>query len=641
MTLKNDPVFTVKVKDLVKIITYFIGMTGFLSVYRHISMVYSLFFVILGIASIYLEHRKSFYLPRWVLNVTALTVILFSIYRLNPEDLVTPVAEGLLILLGIKFLEDKKFRDYMQIYAISLFLLSSAALLSVDIIFSVYLVILIFLLAISMVMLAYYSQKPDLQLTKDIALKIVFKSLLIPLISIPMTLFLFIVMPRTSNPLLDFLNKPGKARTGFSDNFSLGDVTGIQEDNSVIFRANMEKTDENLLYWRGIVLDRFDGTSWRQSGQASKDTVRLAGKKIKQTIFLEPYENKYIFALDKPETIFLKDAKVLNSIIFYLPKDIDRRIRYEAISVLSNLIYEEKIDEDRYLHLPDNISDEIKKLTKNLVTGKEKETGAKVILTYLNSGQYKYSLKNLPLTKKPLDDFLFKYNYGNCEYFASAMTVMLRIAEIPSRIVGGYKGGYYNEIGNYYLVLQKNAHVWVEAYLNKKWTRFDPTPTSTEGFASSPKRNTLFKLKLLMDAINYHWNAFVINYDFEKQIALFSKIKLGLKRPDINLSGVRKYSFIIVIGAVTAFIGYFLFFNKNPVEKRLISSLLRKMARLGYKRHRAQGLEEFLLSISDKRLKQRAEEFVQKFEKRYYRDESFTKEEIKRLKDMLKYLTKK
>ena len=96
----------------------------------------------------------------------------------------------------------------------------------------------------------------------------------------------------------------------------------------------------------------------------------------------------------------------------------------------------------------------------------------------------------MPLTTHPVEDFLFKYRYGNCEYFASAMAVMLRMSGIPSRLVGGYRGGYYIEVGKYYLIPEKNAHVWVEAYIDNKmgpggphadrqlqlWNRFQEKP---------------------------------------------------------------------------------------------------------------------------------------------------------------------
>ena len=116
-------------------------------------------------------------------------------------------------------------------------------------------------------------------------------------------------------------------------------------------------------------------------------------------------------------------------------------------SVVLDTIYEEQIDENTYLQIPEHMSQGITTLTKTLNVNNNKEKTIQNIFQYLNNGQYKYSLQGLPITKNPLEDFLFKSKYGNCEYFASALSVMLRVAGIPSRMVGGYRGGYYNEVG--------------------------------------------------------------------------------------------------------------------------------------------------------------------------------------------------
>ncbi|WP_333654187.1 transglutaminase family protein [Dissulfurispira sp.] len=635
----------IKIEVIVKIITYIIGLIGFLSVFKHISFIYSAAFIVLCLLAVYFDYKKSFHMPRWFLNLTALAVILLSLFRLSLDNPVVSAVEGLLILLSIKFLEEKKFRDYMQIYLISLFLLSGSALLTIDIEFSIYFLIMIFMLAISIVLLTYYSQEPDLELPKSTIIKIALKSLLIPLISMPMTLFLFVMLPRTSYPFFNFLNRAEKAKTGFTDNVRLGSVSGIQEDATAIFRAHMEKIDERHLYWRGIVLDYFDGASWKSTdgvrGGDEISTLILKGEKVRQTIYLEPYEHRYIFALDKPYLITLNDIKKYGDLTFSLSKEVDKRIRYDVVSILSDAISEIDIDKERYLQLPENISSEIMDIVKGLTSGRNsKEENIKSVLTFLKGGNYKYSLQNLPVSKTPLEDFLFKYKHGNCEYFASAMAVMLRISGVPARLVGGYRGGYYNDIGKYYLVPQKNAHVWVEAYTDKGWIRLDPTPASIEGFVSPHKRDILFKIRLVLDTINYYWNAFVISYDFEKQLSLFHKIQSGIRKPEIKLSinkeKLIKYLVIPAVLSLSVFMLYVLISSRKTEEERLIALFLKKMERHGYKKGKSEGLEEFVAGIREEELKQLAYRFVEEFESHYYKDRKFTKEEINRLKSMLK-----
>jgi len=94
---------------------------------------------------------------------------------------------------------------------------------------------------------------------------------------------------------------------------------------------------------------------------------------------------------------------------------------------------------------------------------------------------YRYTL-HLPTTapKDPLANFLFERKEGHCEYFASAMAVMLRSLAIPSRVVNGFRGGEFNDLNGQYVVRASDAHSWVEAYFpGHGWVGFDPTPASS------------------------------------------------------------------------------------------------------------------------------------------------------------------
>lgn len=630
---------TLKIGAVVKIFTYTIGFLGFLSVVKHISLFYSLAFICFYLLSLYLEYKKNFLFRRWLLNALSLLVAAISFFRLATDDFVLVVAEALLILTGIKFLEDKKFRDHMQIYLLTIFLLAASALLSLDILFLLFLTSLIFLLAIALVLLTYYSQDTALELKTTTVLQIVSKSLLIPLLSIPMTISLFIILPRTNFPLLNFLNRGTVAKSGFTDTVALGGVSNIQEDATVIFRSHMEKVDEYSLYWRGIVLDYYGGKSWKAAPKGDTDSQKqipvLYGRQVKQTIYLEPYENRYLFALDKPLAISLRNASRYNDLTFALQDNINRRIRYESVSILSDTLPDAAINKRGYLQLPEDNMQRIRGLVKNLSSDNNEAT-IKAIFQFLNKGDYSYSLRNLPLSDNPLEDFLFTHKYGNCEYFASAMAVMLRMAGIPSRVVGGYKGGYYNDIGGYYLVSQKNAHVWVEAYLdNKGWVRLDPTPAGIENFTSPNRQGIAFRIKLFFDTLQYHWNVLIINYDFDKQVSLFHKLQAGIKNPSIKLSMKKEtvitYSIAIFALIFSSTLLYFLIFNRKTPEEKILGTFLKRLEKRGYKKSKSEGLEEFVERISDVRVRDRAYIFVREFEKSFYMDKKLSKEDIKKL----------
>jgi len=635
----------INIETIVKVITYLTSIIGFTAIFNHVNIFFSITFSVLLMLSLYLEHNREFYLPRWVLNILSVAVIILSIYRFNISDLVAQIVEALLMLLAIKLLEDKKFRDYMQIYAITLFLLAGLGLLSLDIAFSIYLFILVILLTISIVLLTYYSQDPTLELSRDMVIKIIVKSMYIPLLAIPLTVVMFVILPRTHYPIFNFLNRADKAKTGFTDNVRLGSVSGIQEDSSAILRVNMERIDDNSLYWRGVVLDHFDGISWKSSQKhvvSIAKPVDIKGKRIIQTVYLEPYENIYLFALDKPVFISLRGMKKNTDFTYTSSGFIERRTRYDAVSIVSDTISDETIDEKTYLQVPENMSEKIMNLVRDLIIGKEKEEDIRLIHSFLNNGSYKYSMENLPVSKTPLEDFLLKVKHGNCEYFASAYAVMLRIAGIPSRLVGGYKGGYYNDMGGYYLVPQKNAHVWVEAFVkNKGWVRIDPTPAGIEVFSSPLKRSLLFRLNLFLDTINYYWFAFVINYNFEKQLSMLNSIRTVFKKPSIQFiltkDKITKYGIpalvviIMLAGCYIVLMGI----RREAAEKRLLSVFLNKMEKQGYKKSRSQGLEEFVSTIPDEKIRKLSLKFVIEFEKRFYHDQTFKDSHIKKLKSMI------
>lgn len=220
------------------------------------------------------------------------------------------------------------------------------------------------------------------------------------------------------------------------------------------------------------------------------------------------------------------------------------------------------------------------------------------------------------------------------------MAVMLRVAGIPSRVVGGYKGGYYNDAGEYYLVPQKNAHVWVEAYLeNRGWLRMDPTPAGMENFVSGSSTNLFFRVKLLMDSMNYYWNALVINYDFTKQVSLFYKIKSGLRKPNFDFSIEGKtlvlYSAAFLCLAPVILLILRLAFRRKAPYERMLDDFLKRMARYGYKKNRSEGLEEFTARIQEEDIREKASRFVRAFEGYYYRDKRLSKEDIKKLRFLL------
>jgi protein-glutamine gamma-glutamyltransferase len=461
---------------------------------------------------------------------------------------------------------------------------------------------------------------------------------LIFLFSLPLTIMLFLILPRTAYPFLSFLNQAGYAKSGFTDSISLGQVAEIQEDNAVIFRAEMESIDDHKLYWRGVVMDQFDGSKWTSPLEPEEDSRldSMDGQKIVQTIYLEPYGNKYLFALDKPLSFSIYRNKYSKARIYPFKTKVFERIRYRATSKIAFGLPQAMIDRKHYLLLPDRFSPKVRELVQSLTAEGTEEERTKTLVRFIQTGGYEYALENLPVSENPIEHFLFVHKRGNCEYFASSLAVMLRMAGIPARLIGGYRGGHYNNAGKYYLVTQRNAHVWVEAFLSKfGWIRLDPTPPFVDVSWSRAGSRALLQLRVILDTFNYYWFKVIIDYDFSKQLEVLNAVRERITRPDLKLhidtASIRKQLVLPGLLIAVCVLLYALIKVHKNREERVIAKFLRKMAAHGYEKQENEGLEEFVNRVDREETKDRARLFVDDFEQIYYRDRRFTRETIRRL----------
>ncbi len=633
---------SIKVEAVVKALVYATAFIGFLATVGHAGIMYSAGFLILCFGSMYLDHRHIF-IPRWILNITVLIFLVIAFIRINPENIIIPAIDVLLILIGLKFLEDKKARDYMQISILSVFLLAGSTLLSLDMIFLVYFLLFVIILSAVIILISYVSEDSTLTLSVDILSRIIARSLIIPVIAIPLAAALFIILPRTSYPMFDFFNRASLSTSGFSDNVRLGDVSQIQLEEAIVFRANVERIPEHLMYWRGIVFDHFDGKAWQSKKMNpinKNDLPALEGHRIHYTIYLEPSIHTTLFVLDKPVFIAGKSINKYDTLT-YSTRDIKvKTIRYTAISVLSGILHETAVDKDAYLQLPGPLP-KIEEVVRTITKGMHPADSIQAIASYFQRNKFTYSLDNLPVTGTPLQDFLFIHRYGNCEFFASAMAVMLRIAGIPARLVGGYLGGYYSDLGKYYAVPQKNAHVWVEAYVDGVgWVRYDPTPAAPEAYTSPYARGIFFTVRMVFDSLRYYWNVFVINYDLQKQFTLLTQLKRTFTSPSFRVTLEKK---TIVIGFISLIMPVLLFlilrqfvFQRKSPEERLIRLFLNRMRQRGYEKKSSEGLEEFLGQVESNATRAEAGIFVREFQKRYYHDRNVTAHDAAMLRGMIR-----
>jgi hypothetical protein len=237
----------------------------------------------------------------------------------------------------------------------------------------------------------------------------------------------------------------------------------------------------------------------------------------------------------------------------------------------------------------------------------------------------------------PLDEFLFEKKAGHCEFFASSFAVLLRAAGVPSRLVGGYYGGEYNELGGYYLVTESMAHVWVEVFLEGRgWVRRDPSifAVNFSGERALKHQGLLAKTRLIVDSLSYFWNQAVITYDLDKQLRLVHATGSAVR----NLS----FPFGIRGGVLALFVTGLLLTGFLARGRRRWGSreerLVRKFLRMIGKRYShvsitpATGLLELAEETGDPRVRR----FAHIRYSALFRDRKLTKQEYVLLKDIVR-----
>jgi hypothetical protein len=124
----------------------------------------------------------------------------------------------------------------------------------------------------------------------------------------------------------------------------------------------------------------------------------------------------------------------------------------------------------------------------------------------------------------PLADFLFNVKAGHCEYYSTAMTVLLRTRGIASRVVNGFLPGEYNEAAGAYTVRQSDAHSWVEVYFpeTRSWVTFDPTPSA--GRLEPVRTGLSAQLQKYAEALELVWFQYVVGYDKQEQRSLATSL---------------------------------------------------------------------------------------------------------------------
>ncbi|MEW6735175.1 MAG: DUF3488 and transglutaminase-like domain-containing protein [Acidobacteriota bacterium] len=383
--------------------------------------------------------------------------------------------------------------------------------------------------------------------------------ILIGLIATP----IFLLIPRfNSGFMAQSFGATMVSITGFSDIVELGQVGNIKKNEQVVMHVRLKPVNREMKIlpkWRGVALSQYNGKSWREPPGEPRKVVRAINNQyqleqrsveeaqiVEQIFYLEPLNTPVVFIANRPLSISDQLTTLYRAQLSGTLTTADhsyKQISYTAYSDLARpsdvqLRNDEKSydDEtkDRYLQLPTldpRIAELARKITANSNTRFDK---AITIEQYLRSN-YGYTLEQRRTNEPdPLADFLFNIRAGHCEYFASAMVIMLRSVGVAARIVNGFQTGEYNEVGNVYMVRQSDAHSWVEVYFpeNDRWVEFDPTPAA--GF-SQYQSGLVTTLKKYVGALRILWLDYVVTYDSQRQSYLAVSIQRALFRYKLKI----------------------------------------------------------------------------------------------------------
>jgi protein-glutamine gamma-glutamyltransferase len=473
--------------------------------------------------------------------------------------------------LGLKLLEIRNQRDVYLVTFLAFIVATTLFLYQQSILMAVY------TLFVCIVLLATLIAINSLQQNSLAALK---TASLILLQALPLAIVIFVVFPRMEAPRWMLFNDPHHARTGLSDSLEPGSISNLGLSDELAFRVRFDGAipPPNQRYWRGPVFSQTDGKRWTESKNRHfkrfQDKLRFSGTAYRYTLLLEPQNNKWVYALDMAADF--SDTLQQNSFYQLISrKDPHQRAEFRVTSYPEyNTGYLTQTELNDNLQLPGDPSPRTRKLVEQLQGFEAKpKIFIQNILNHFRNEKFYYTLMPKLMEENPIETFLFESRYGFCSHYATAFVYLLRVANVPARVVGGYQGGELNKLGNFLEIRQANAHAWAEVWLqNEGWVRVDPTaaiaPERIEQDVNidlqiangavnftpvnigSGSMQWLKQTRYFWNSIDYQWQRWVVNYNSVGQAAFLASLGINnVKTIVFWLIGI-----ITVISAILAWL---------------------------------------------------------------------------------------
>lgn len=531
----------------------------------------------------------------------------------------------LVILMSLKILEAHTAREFRVMVLIGWMLCLCGFFLSQDFGTALCLLIAFALLVVALVQFHRGASQgavwPPIVTTSKLLLQ-----------AAPLVVLFFFLFPRINAGFLFELRPFRSATTGFSDRLSPGSIAALANSSEIAFRAEFPGSNARPLgpmYWRGVVMWHCNGLEWRAPytpRAKSSSTLDIEdsalpvrstnAKEIQQRITLAPNGARWMFALDHPiKTV--PGAMLARGDYLYSAQPIRKTRRYDVAS--SDVHASEITPEERAgaLEVPASIKPAVRELAKSWrAQNPDSRAVITAALQFFRTQGFSYSLA--PGEYADLDEFLFRRRVGFCEHYATSFATLMRLAGIPSRVVVGYLGGEYNDLGHFFLVRQADTHAWCEVWLpDSGWTRVDPTSAVAPGRASfdlnsfletrnasdqlGTRRNAWIaqllrsgvftNIRFVWQTLSYEWDTRLVAFDADVQDVMLTSMGIASRGPVLLVVEI----LLVAIGLLAIYFAWMQVRTRSRLDrvKAVYEYFCRKTARLGVSRNPYEGPLDF------------------------------------------------
>jgi len=367
---------------------------------------------------------------------------------------------------------------------------------------------------------------------------------------LPLALLLFVFFPRLDHPLWHLPTQGPSGGTGLSDSMRPGDIANLIQSGEIALRAQFTGPVPAVkgLYWRGPVLDDFDGRTWRAipAQLPFLGEARGQGAPWEVSITLEPHRNRWLLSPGLPNPL-PPDTSLAAGLQWQAREPVTQRTRWSVTVFPEYRHWDTPPDLARALVLPEGFNPQARDLAQSWRLADPSPRALVRRALGLYGASFRYTLRPPLLGVHSVDDFLFVSKQGFCEHFAGSFVFLMRAAGVPARVVTGYLGGELNPLDGHVVVRQSDAHAWAEVWLGPEtgWQRVDPTASVSparveqgigDALPATELPPALARLSLpwlqalrhTWEMLDNGWNQWVLGYGQAQQLRLLARLSPDL-----------------------------------------------------------------------------------------------------------------